>query len=202
MTDPSPPLPLTAPELTAPEGWRERAGELSSAVRRWLGWAETPGTGDPETGEEVSVPEEPPEPVLVLGGGGVGKSTFARFCAGGGDAPAEYLESYGLERVTLPAREGKPEVELVVPPGQPRRRNEDWPDLSEAVARGDYRGVVLVNCHGLHSLREDNFRSHPDYRGGMPAEEFLAAYAAARRDEEVAIARALAEDAARCPNPV
>ena len=93
--------------------------------------------------------------ILILGAGGVGKTTLARLLSGDFDllldGIEQYDESIGIERYIL---KDAANVEIVVPPGQQHRREATWADLHADIAAGKYRGIVLVSAHGYHSLGE------------------------------------------------
>lgn len=88
--------------------------------------------------------------VLIVGSGGVGKSTLSKFlCSPSVKVPPEaYKESMLVERLSLP---GGAVADLVAAPGQ-RRHIERWEDLFDEVKkRGKTFGVINVVSYGYHA---------------------------------------------------
>lgn len=126
-----------------------------------------------------------PRSILILGAGGVGKTTLARLLTGQaaqfGQMLGEYDQSLHLEEHALPDYPG---AAIIVPPGQEFRREPSWSELHAALAAGKFRGIVLVSAYGYHTLGL-SYKVHRLYRGGKRS--FLTAYLADRRQEEVKI---------------
>ena len=167
--------------------WKERKdlGEVARRVNPWLR-RRTPEPGDGAADTD--------RPILFLGAGGVGKSTFAKRLLAEEPGP-DYEESFNTERYLVPGRDDS-EVEVVVPPGQTQRREATWNSVLADVGVSRYRGILLFNCYGHHSLGVPSYRNTRLFREGppgLPPADFLSAYAASRREEELEVLRQLAE---------
>ena len=129
--------------------------------------------------------------ILILGAGGVGKTTLGRILSGDFDMLAdpltEYKESRNVEKLTL-SGEGKEDVEIVVLPGQENRRST-WGELLKDISSGYYRGIVLVSAFGYHSLAQISYKQHRLYEPGAKPGKFLEAFSAERRSEELKVLR-------------
>jgi hypothetical protein len=127
--------------------------------------------------------------ILILGPGGVGKTTLARILAGEHDIlhapPGDYRESLGVERYQLSDDD---RVEIVVPPGQQHRRGA-WSDLQADVAAGKFRGVILLSAYGYHTFGPISYKQHKLYRNDKDA--FREAYLQDRRADELSILQQL-----------
>lgn len=152
-------------------------------------------------------PQSNPQPVedsrpgiLIIGPGGTGKTTLARMLSGQWpssplEAAGEYVESLGIEEFEIE----NPPAKIVVPPGQHRHRPRDWGALHAAVARGEYRGVILVAAYGHHSLGI-SYKDHRLYPGleRKSAASFLKVYCASQRKDEVGVLKELAPHLRLC----
>lgn len=173
------------------EGWRvagwawerrEQILGLLSELRDWF------------RGGKKDQPQDHPG-ILVLGAGGAGKSTLGRILSGDYnfllDSPGEYRESISVEEYEL---QGDPKTAIWVPPGQLHRRDATWTDLLADLAAGKFRGIILVNAHGYHTLGQLSYKETRLY-GETGKAGFLVAYLDDRRAEELAVLRKLTEAA-------
>jgi DNA polymerase III delta prime subunit len=129
-------------------------------------------------------------PFLIMGAGGVGKTTTARLLKGEFDQaakiPGVYEESMELETYSL---KDDSRVTVVVPPGQVHRRDSTWKELEAGISADKYRGMILVSSFGYHSLGEISYKSLPSYKGDDA--KFLVDYTKDRRQEEINVLKRL-----------
>jgi hypothetical protein len=141
---------------------------------------------------------DPGRGILIIGAGGVGKTTLASILAGTFDwltsNPWEYQENYGTEQRSLA---DDPKVKIVIPPGQLGRREAYWADVESNLANGQYRGVIIVNANGYHTLPQQSYKTHTLYKGNK--DDFLTAYFNACRADELAVLKRVATSLQRSP---
>lgn len=114
------------------------------------------------------------EKIIVVGAGGVGKTTLGRVLSGEEVvAGEEYEESINTEIFSY---EGKIFGSLLIAPGQGRRRTHSWPSLRNQIAKGEIVGVIFVVAAGYNSLREIEPHEHTIFKQDMTDEEFMHAY--------------------------
>ena len=135
--------------------------------------------------------------ILILGAGGTGKSTLGRILSGDFDLlldpPGEYKESISTEEYEL---QGEPKAEILVLPGQSHRRDATWPELLADLTAGKFRGIILINAYGYHTIGEARYQDTPIFKEkakGKGKAGFLAAYIEDRCAEELAILRRVAD---------
>ena len=125
--------------------------------------------------------------ILILGPGGVGKSTLARMLCkeydGLVNVPGEYDESLSVESYTL----DDDKTEIVVPPGQKHRREATWTELLADVASGQYRGIIVMLAYGHHSLGDISYKQHKLYETGDTKAAFLPKYCQHQRADEIRV---------------
>jgi hypothetical protein len=133
--------------------------------------------------------------ILVIGPGGVGKTTLGRVLSGGlADSLGRYDESLNVERFPL---EDNPGVEIVVPPGQLHRRESTWQEVRNDICAGKFRGIIVVLAYGYHSLGYRSYKEHRLYQGNK--RRFLDAYLNDRRTDELNVLRQLIPSASVSP---
>jgi hypothetical protein len=175
--------------------------ELAKAAGQVLGWAwekrdqiraYLSELRDWWRGDETAAQKERPG-ILFLGAGGAGKSTLGRIISDEYnlllDPPGEYQESISVEEYRLG---DDPDTEILVPPGQSHRRDSTWNELLAGVTKGKYRGIVLINAYGYHTLGQISYRETKSYkRSGEDG--FLESYLTDRRTEEVSVLSRIAD---------
>jgi GTPase SAR1 family protein len=141
------------------------------------------------------------EKIIVLGAGGVGKTTLGKVLAGQDPIAGEkYQESANTEVFSY---EGKIYGTVLVAPGQERRRAFTWPELRTQISQGQVLGIVFVVAGGLNSLREIEPEEHELYKQGMTNEEFLKEYRAYNvRNETKILQEELLSCLRDCPNRI
>jgi len=131
--------------------------------------------------------------VAIFGAGGVGKSTLLKYLAGEyrdvTNVPGEYEESIGIEMTEVSG--GKNLVAFAVP-GQVSRRATLWRNLKKKLENGKLNGLVIVSCYGYHDLGRLPLREQALFDPESP-DDFLEEYLVAKRADEQAIRRELAD---------
>lgn len=132
--------------------------------------------------------------ILILGAGGVGKTTLGIYLSHGDSFPvqSEYKESRGNEKHEL----GTPHQGiLMIAPGQGRRIRSFWPELFEAFQKKGILnyprlnlGIIHITSYGYHNMGGgEPFRIAPAIGGRMKRAEYLAAYLEEKRELELEI---------------
>ena len=146
------------------------------------GWF-TPQPGTPEAAEA-----EARGRILIIGPGGVGKTTLGKLISGSSshlDVLGPYVESLVTEKYPLG---DDPEVEVIVTPGQEQRRDSSWGPLLSDVSSGKIRGIIVLAAYGHHNhgIGENaSYKGHRLYSGDK--KKFIKDFLEDRRREEVAV---------------
>ena len=132
------------------ETWGEWAREnkpiitLGISVLRDRLWPKEKKDSESTAGSQEQKPG-----VLILGPGGVGKSTLGKILSGQFDLlfdlPGPYDESIEVERYPVKNNSG---LEIVVPPGQPQRRATTWEEHLNGLSSGKFCGMILIGSYG------------------------------------------------------
>jgi len=151
-------------------------------------------------GELIQMVKSGRSRVLVFGMGGTGKSTLGKFLAGelnDEELLKPYQDSFAVEPYGLP---GTQFGRLLVAPGQTPREHS-WDELRAMLLNGAISGVINVVSYGYHGFQERRaWHTDPVFQAGMTVEDFMVAWLAHRRSQEVAQIEKLADDLSRAPN--
>ncbi|MGF1580357.1 MAG: hypothetical protein ACFCD0_13425 [Gemmataceae bacterium] len=161
--------------------WDQR-DNVAKKLQQLYQWFRSKKTGGIDSGPGI----------LIVGAGGVGKTTFGGFLSNQFDLlanpPGEYVESLKVEKVVLPKGEDDEETaEAVIPPGQEHRRDATWSELLSKVAAGMFRGIILISAYGYHSLGNISFKKHRLYPQNRGKNKFLQAFLEDRRNDELRV---------------
>lgn len=129
-----------------------------------------------------------PKCVLIVGPGGVGKSTLGSALDGetqeSARLVAKYTESTDIEQRSL---RGHDSMQVVVLPGQEHRRVSTWGEWEKRIASGEVHGIIHVVSYGYHSIGLIDIDEHRLWKGDQ--EQFLRDYLEESRNEELNVLR-------------
>lgn len=120
--------------------------------------------------------------IIVIGAAGAGKSSLGRLLSGEGLGDGAYRESTEVENYAFG---GATSCTVLVPPGQERLRDATWSGL-EGFIRSGSNVVVHVVDWGLDEIAPLSFSQLKQYQEGMQPSAVLEAFAANRREQEIA----------------
>lgn len=127
------------------------------------------------------------EKIIVLGAGGVGKTTLGQILSGVTHLPGEeYKDSINTESFSY---DGRIFGSILVGPGQKRRREEHWPSLRQQISKGKAAGIIFVTAAGYNALREIEPEEHELFEPGMALDVFLKKYCDANLQNDTQIIR-------------
>jgi hypothetical protein len=139
--------------------------------------------------------------VLIIGPGGVGKTTLGQFLSGQEDkAPSgSYVESVSTEEFKLADDVA---VQIVIPPGQAHRRKATWDQRLEEVAEGKFRGVIIIHAYGHHALGDISYENHKLYDPEKGLDAFVTDYLESGLKTEEQILKMVCEAVKKCAAPI
>jgi hypothetical protein len=207
---------MTGLNLPTPEEMEEGAKKVAALIRLYrtiVGWIWPPSPSAPPSpvppvpapgpspGTAPPPSKEPLPGILIIGPGGTGKTTLARLLSGQNptsplELPGEYVESMQIEQYAVK----DPAAGVVVPPGQDRHRARDWGGLLASIAKGEYRGIILVASHGYHSL-PISYKKHRIYQqlARKRTSDFLKQYLTTQRQDELDVLKSMMPHIQICP---
>jgi len=146
--------------------------------------------------------KESPRSILIIGPGGVGKSTLGHFLAGTVAEDAgrgEYVESVGTEEFWL---DDSRRVQIIVPPGQSRRRPSTWDQVLETVKEGNVRGIILIAAYGHHAIGDISYKNHRLFDAKKGFDQFVDDYLRDCLDQEDRVLKTICEAINLCDKPI
>jgi len=140
--------------------------------------------------------------ILIIGPGGVGKTTLAQILSGTSSHRAvrkEYEESIGTEEFRIAENQS---VQIIVPPGQEHRWASTWEDVLEKIQAGRLRGVIFMVAYGNHSIGDFSVYDHALYNSQSGMRGFRIAYTKWCRDIEERAMQKVVDAVALCDQPI
>lgn len=139
--------------------------------------------------------------VLIIGPGGVGKTTLGHFLSGQEEkaTSGSYVESITTEEFNLAENAA---VQLVILPGQAHRRKATWDQRLEEVGEGKFRGIILIHAYGHHALGDISYENHRLYDPDKGLNVFLAEYLDDCLKAEEKILKIVCDAVKKCSAPI
>lgn len=132
--------------------------------------------------------------VLVLGPGGVGKTSVGKFLSGENksllDLPSDYITTLDFEDFEI---ESVPEAQLEIAPGQQHRLDHNWSHIKSGIESGEYEGMIFVVSYGYHSIGDIDYKTNPAYEKGNKVQQFLIKYIKQRQRIEIDLLKKVSE---------
>jgi hypothetical protein len=180
----------------------DNAEDILKRLARLRGWLKGRKADEQSVKERGSEQSEQPG-ILIVGPGGVGKTTVARLLAGKSDDILSYdsdlyRESLVVENFKL---DDQSEIGIVVLPGQEHRRSGTWGDYLTGIAAGKFKGIIVLTAFGYHTFGIP-YKEHKIYQAlsrPRTKAQFLKRYLEDRRADEAKVLRGLSEHVQKCP---
>lgn len=138
--------------------------------------------------------------VLVIGPGGVGKTTLGcLLSADNSNELTSYEESVSTEEFRL---NDDTAVQIIIPPGQAHRRTATWANLLEDVAAGKFRGIVVIFAYGHHALGDISYKNHRLYDPEKGHDTFVSQYIEDCLKAEEKVLKTICEAVRACSAPI
>ena len=126
--------------------------------------------------------------VLVLGPGGVGKTTLGAFLNGQKrsilEKPNEYITTVDFEDFDIDGIDG---ASLHIAPGQARSLEHNWKSICRGLEDGEFAGVILVSSYGYHAIGNIDYKGNPAYEKGNSDTQFMKKYLVQRQQLEISL---------------